>query len=198
MRTYDTPVRLIAFTFLVGASLGLPARADSDDSDDRGPDHHGHEHREHERRRGEGHREGLGSRVEAATLRATSQWVTYQAECGSCHLAFPPEMLPGRSWTALLSGLDDHFGQVAGIDAPTRQRLEPWLLSNAGPEAPGTPLRITGLRWWVRKHDEVPAAVYRRSTVTSPANCGACHPGANQGAFAEHEVRIPRDAPAPR
>jgi cytochrome b len=26
----------------------------------------------------------------------------------------------------------------------------------------------------------------------------ACHPGADQGAFSEHQVKIPRDAPAPR
>lgn len=126
-------------------------------------------------------------------------WKAYAAECGSCHTAYPPTMLPGRSWRALMGGLGDHFGQNAEVDEATRKTLEAFLVEHAGRDVPGpTPLRITQLRWWVREHDEIPAAVYQRKAITSPANCGACHPGANEGAFGEHQVRIPRDAPAPR
>ena len=123
----------------------------------------------------------------------------YTTECGSCHLAFPPSLLPARSWTALLSGLTDHFGQNAEVDAATRKQLEAWLVQNAGRDVPGpTPLRITTLRWWRSEHDELSPATFRRKSVLSPANCGACHPGANEGAFGEHEVKVPPDAPAAR
>lgn len=123
-------------------------------------------------------------------------WLT---ECGSCHLAYPPALLPARSWKALLAGLDDHFGQNAELAAATRATLLAWATANAGRDVPGpTPLRITTLRWWRGEHDELSPSVYRRQAVGSPANCGACHPGANEGAFSEHAVRIPRDAPAPR
>ena len=131
--------------------------------------------------------------------RTTPQWKSYETECGSCHLAYPPSMLPARSWTALLAGLDDHFGQNAEVDAATRQQLERWLTQQAGRDPGGaTPLRITALPWWRHEHDELSAATYRRKAILPPANCGACHPGAKEGAFSEHAVKVPRDAPAPR
>lgn len=135
----------------------------------------------------------------AALPRTSPQWKTYAAECGSCHLAFPPSLLPARSWLALLAGLADHFEQNAEVDSATRQQLETFLALNAGRELAGpTPLRITTLRWWRREHDEISASTFRRKAIVSPANCGACHPGANEGAFGEHAVKVPRDAPAPR
>lgn len=134
----------------------------------------------------------------ALALRSTPEWKTYEAECGSCHLAFPPHLLPAASWRALLSGLDDHFGQPATLDAATAKTLDTWLTQHAGPALPTPTLRITTTRWWVREHDELPRSVYARRAISTPANCGACHPRANEGAFGEHEVRIPRDAPAAR
>ena len=108
-------------------------------------------------------------------------------------------MLPARSWKALLGGLDDHFGQNAELDAATRQKLEGFLPANAGRDVAGaTPLRITQLRSWLGEHDEIPASTFKRKSVSSPANCAACHPGADRGAFSEHQAKIPRDAPAPR
>ena len=31
--------------------------------------------------------------------------------CGECHMAFPPGFLPGRSWSALMRDMSDHFGE---------------------------------------------------------------------------------------
>lgn len=173
--------RTLIFPLLAAALLvPLAGWADHDDDDD---DEHEHEGRSGSRRR----------------VQQAPGWTSYAAECGSCHLAFPPAMLPARSWRALLGGLADHFGQNAEVDEATRQRLEAFLTAEAGRDVPGpTPLRITQLGWWVREHDEVRPAVFQRKAVLSPANCAACHPGANEGAFGEHEVKIPRDAPAPR
>ena len=165
--------------WILAASLLLPlaSLADGDDDDD-------DDDREEQR---------------GALLRASPHWKTYAAECGSCHLAYPPSLLPVRSWRALLGGLDDHFGQNAELDAATRAQLERFLMENAGREVAGpTPLRITSLRWWRHEHDELDPSVFRRKAVISPANCGACHPGAKDGAFGEHAVKVPRDAPAPR
>jgi hypothetical protein len=36
------------------------------------------------------------------------------------------------------------------------------------------------------------AAVWQRKAIGSAANCAACHPGAAQGRFSEHDVRIPK------
>jgi mono/diheme cytochrome c family protein len=32
----------------------------------------------------------------------------YKQECAACHMAYPPGLLPARSWTRIMSGLDKH------------------------------------------------------------------------------------------
>ncbi len=120
------------------------------------------------------------------------QW---KAECGSCHLAYPPQLLPARSWRAMMSGLDKHFGSDASLDAKTAAEITAFLQGNAGRDrAPSAQpvLRISETRWFVREHDEVPARTWKGAQVKSPSNCAACHVNAEQGDYSEHAVRIPK------
>jgi hypothetical protein len=47
-----------------------------------------------------------------------------QKGCGSCHMAFPPQMLPARSWTAIMDGLDKHLGENVVLDAERRKKSQ--------------------------------------------------------------------------
>lgn len=136
------------------------------------------------------HHESRNGRAVAAQLPA------YEQECGACHLAFPARYLPADSWQRLMSGLDKHFGVDASLDAAQSKAIGHWLQQNAasGWRAVSAPPqdRITRSRWFVRQHDEIGAAVWKRKSVGSAANCSACHSGAAQGNFNEHAVRIPR------
>ena len=116
----------------------------------------------------------------------------YAAECSACHIAYPPHMLPAESWRRVMSGLDKHFGTDASLDASAVKELTVWLDDNAGTRAAPTDDRITQSRWFVRKHDEVPAATWKRASIKSASNCIACHQGADKGDFEEDRVRIPR------
>lgn len=118
-------------------------------------------------------------------------------ECGSCHLAYPPSMLPARSWERLMAGLAKHFGDDASLDAATAQRIAGVLTSNAadtggrpygakltrGLAQASAPLRITELPRWVREHRKVPAWEWTHKDVRTKANCAACHGGAERGYF---------------
>jgi len=120
----------------------------------------------------------------------------YQQECASCHLAYPPGMLPAESWRRLINNLPHHFGTDASLEPASAKELSAWLAANAGAykrvrEAPPGD-RITASGWFMRKHDEVPPAAWKRPAVKSAANCSACHAQADQGDFNEHAVRIPR------
>ena len=121
-----------------------------------------------------------------------------EKECGACHLAFPPSMLPARSWRAVMAGLDDHFGEVATLDPATASAIEQYLVANAGDTggarwgrgalrgiaADATPLRITETPTWVREHrHEVPASAWSNPKVGSKANCVACHRAAERGIY---------------
>jgi Dihaem cytochrome c len=120
----------------------------------------------------------------------------YQQECGACHLAYPPGLLPAPSWQRLMGGLGQHFGTDATLDAASARQIGAWLQAHAGTgrrvSAAPPEDRITRSPWFVRKHDEVSAATWKRASIQSPANCAACHRGAEQGDFDEDRVRIPR------
>lgn len=118
-------------------------------------------------------------------------------ECGGCHLAYPPAMLPARSWTLMMGDLKNHFGDDASLDAETTAKIAAYLAANAadgnggryagkllrGVPADATPLRITELPKWVREHRKVPEWEWKHRDVRTKANCAACHADAARGYF---------------
>ncbi len=84
-----------------------------------------------------------------------------------------------------LIALAQPTADLAAASAVNRLPLEP-------SRKVGEPPRISTTAWFVRKHDEVRAEVWRRPSVGSPANCLACHSGAEKGDFDEDRVKIPR------
>ncbi len=120
----------------------------------------------------------------------------YTQECSSCHIAFPPGMLPALSWQRLMGNLSKHYGTDASLDEATSATLAAWLAGNAGGNRrvsePPPQDRITTAAWFQQKHREVSAATWKLPAVKSAANCAACHPDADRGDFNEHSIRIPR------
>jgi hypothetical protein len=119
-------------------------------------------------------------------------------ECGSCHMVFPPQFLPGRSWRKIVDTLSDHFGENASLGASQRNVVLDYLLAhaadspNAGREGRkfaasippvDTPLRITETGRWVREHRKIEPGKWTSAAVKSKANCVACHKGADQGVY---------------
>jgi hypothetical protein len=135
--------------------------------------------------------EDRGKRVMPA--QANAKW---QQECGGCHLAYPPGLLPAESWRKVMSGLDKHFGSDAPLTAPENKEITNFLVNNASNRwtAGTAPLRISESQWFKAKHSdkEIPASVWKRASVKSPANCQACHLAADKGDFNEHSITIPR------
>lgn len=117
-------------------------------------------------------------------------------ECGDCHMAFQPQMLPQRSWQKIMGTLNNHFGEDASLDHETTQQITKYLVDNAadagwwsgklmrGVRDDWTPLRISELPYWVREHnEEVPTYAWSDPRVKSKANCVACHPRAENGNY---------------
>ncbi|KAA0592379.1 nitrate/TMAO reductase-like tetraheme cytochrome c subunit [Azospirillum lipoferum] len=104
-----------------------------------------------------------------------------QKECGECHMAFQPGLLPAVSWTRIMDGLQDHFGENASLPADTAAAIRSYLTQTAG-SGDGRLIRITEQRWWLRKHDFEPS-IWSRKTVKAKSNCEACHRTAAQGLY---------------
>jgi len=123
----------------------------------------------------------------------------FQAECASCHLAFPPQLLTADAWRRVMASLDKHYGDNAGLDDKTRRSIEDFLVRHAGSDkkvgAGGTAVgdlpRLTATPWFKRKHHEVPRADWSHPKVKSPANCAACHTRAGEGSYREREIVMP-------
>lgn len=131
---------------------------------------------------------------------------TYAAECGACHFAYQPGLLPARSWKHIMGTLGNHFGDSAELDPAIAKPLTDYLLANAADNvrdrrsvkmarsvpADETPARITEVPYFRREHNEVPARyVTANPKVGSLSNCAACHTRAADGIYSESTVRIP-------
>jgi len=130
----------------------------------------------------------------------------WREECGSCHLAYHPTLLPARSWARLMQNQDAHFGDDLGLDTITSAEILAFLQQNSAdtemtepaykikqsitPNA--SPLRITDTGYWIEKHREISDATWRSQPIGSKGNCGACHLDADKGTFEDAAMRLPK------
>jgi hypothetical protein len=130
----------------------------------------------------------------------------YLKECGSCHFAYQPGLLPSRSWVKVMDGLDNHFGTDASLDAKDTQSILKYLVDNSAEKftnykrskkindsvaAAETPIAITKTRYFIQKHKELSPKHIEQKEVKSLANCMACHTKADKGSYNEREIKIP-------
>ena len=148
---------------------------------------------------------GLSRLPPPPSLRVLARNVTYQKECGACHYAFNPSLLPASSWAALMSTLREHFGEDASLDGATTRDLASWLVRNAAETfdtesanrlrvvAADDPYRISSAPYWLRKHASVPPEVFARKGVRTRVNCHACHRDAESGRYDDQAIAIPKE-----
>jgi hypothetical protein len=193
MRTSTKTIAILAIAILSLGAVGL-AVGDSDDDD----------HEKHEKGGG-----WVKSRPDVAPVVNA----TYGQECGSCHMAYQPGLLPGDAWRQIMSpaGLIDHYGDDASLADDLRTDITAFLLDNSADQAersrsrafavsasqsvPGeetTLPRITETRYFTHEHDEIPARlVTGNPEVGSFSQCNSCHRGADEGIYNEKQVSIP-------
>lgn len=124
---------------------------------------------------------------------------TWIAECGGCHLAYHPSLLPARSWSRMLARQQAHFGEDLGLSAETVRHLAAYASANAAEalespvawkmattiDAGSAPQRISETPYWIERHarlDKATAMGVRRS------DCGACHGDADAGVFSPRAI----------
>ena len=121
----------------------------------------------------------------------------YIEECGACHLAYAPDLLPVESWQQIMLGLEDHFGDNAELDQETSDILRTYLethglsrgraskmsrLLRGVPSPP--PRRITELPAFLNMHYSVPrqlGVTELKEGYLSP--CADCHRQAAEGIY---------------
>src|SRR5690242_1379397 len=149
----------------------------------------------------------LVPRAEAGVLVPAN--ATYVKECGACHSAFSPQLLPAASWHKLMGHLDDHFGDSAKVDAATQSAIEGYLAANAADHAdnsasraimdsirPGqVPGRITEVPYIASLHAAVLDPRWNgRPHPKTLTECGVCHRRAAEGDFAAKTFSVNDEA----
>lgn len=132
----------------------------------------------------------------------------YEQECGACHFAYQPGLLPARAWKKTMDNLSDHFGEIIELEKEDLATLTDYLIKNAA-DLPGNkypvsnkimrslrdqevPDRITEIPYIVRQHHELSARhIGKNPDVKNLSNCNACHTKAETGSFREGQVVIP-------
>lgn len=130
---------------------------------------------------------------------------TWKKECGDCHMAFHPTLLPAQSWAQIMSSLDDHFGEDASFPDVKVKEIAAFLAANAVETSDSfaanrfrrvnaeRPLEITASPFWVRRHDDIGDVVFKAEPIKAKQNCAACHGDADVGAFAPQNISIPKE-----
>ncbi len=126
--------------------------------------------------------------------------------CTDCHIAYPPQMLPQRSWQKIMNELTDHFGEELEITEETQQEVLAYLLDNAAEQSgwrqahkslrgiptESVPIRITETPRWQAKHEELPSHFWQDKRIQSKGDCSACHTKAEQGLYGDEDgLRVP-------
>lgn len=130
----------------------------------------------------------------------------YKNECSSCHMAYPPGLLPARSWQKIMTSLESHFGDNAELEGEDLKIISDFLINNSADKSDyrrsrkimrsintnDSPIRISDLPYIKREHHEIPDKMIKfNPRVNSLGNCIACHVDAEKGLFNEHNVSIP-------
>ncbi len=138
----------------------------------------------------------LGALLLASTAFAGEHRYTlspaYVAECGSCHVAYPPALLSAPAWAATMQGLGKHFGSDASLDAKNQREIGDWLQAQASTRdkhaVSGKTPRLTESTWFRKEH----RGLSLPPKTTSLAQCNACHTRAEQGDFGEGSLKSNR------
>jgi hypothetical protein len=129
----------------------------------------------------------------------------YRVECGACHWAYHPSLLPAESWRLMMAGLDDHFGEDASLSPAKAAAILAWLTdhdagswdtlaANRLRTVDHTqPFRITATPFWIKRHRDIPRAVFK-AIKGGAGNCLACHGDADSGRFSFRTIDIPAEA----
>ena len=166
------------------------------DNDDDHDDDHKHRKRNRKRHRDNEH--------DGSYLKPVNN-PTYKEECGACHFAYQPELLPEASWMKILTNLDDHFGESIELDDDSRKAISDYLKSNSAEYSTAkravkimrslrnhVPMRITDTPYIREKHHEISPNVFKRESIGSLSNCSACHTTAENGIYEDDNVKIPK------
>ncbi|MEI6315957.1 MAG: diheme cytochrome c [Syntrophus sp. (in: bacteria)] len=129
----------------------------------------------------------------------------YKKNCGTCHFAYQPELLPVRSWLKIINNPGGHPGGDLSVDNKTKAEIEKYLNQNSAEKSQSkisrkiiasigndVPSRISEVPYIRDKHRKIKQEVFSRKSIGSRGNCITCHKTAERGDYDDDNVTIPK------
>jgi hypothetical protein len=145
-----------------------------------------------------------GEHNESETLPKVTNEV-YRKNCGTCHFAYQPGLLPARSWLKIVDKPGGHPGGDLSLEKTAKAEIEKYLNQNSAEKTQSkrsrkilsssgvnVPTRISEIPYIKEKHHEIAQEVFLRKSIGSRGNCIACHRTAENGDYDDDNVTIPK------
>ncbi len=126
----------------------------------------------------------------------------FVSECASCHILYPPHLLPKESWKKMMGSLQDHFGDDASLDEEDRVAIERFLVENAAQNSKKESsvyilkslkdydtIAITDTPYWKKRHKDIKKELFLSKRIKSKANCKACHTNIEYGLINDRDIK---------
>lgn len=123
----------------------------------------------------------------------------YKKECGSCHIAYTPYLLPVNAWEKMMGDLENHFGDDASLDEEDRVQILSFLSkyslehfdtkfkAKSKKEDIGK-IAISKYIFYQKAHRKIPQEVFSSKEIKSKANCQNCHKDVENGTFSKLKI----------
>lgn len=145
-----------------------------------------------------------GDNKESKTLpKVTNEF--YKTNCGTCHFAYQPGLLPAKSWQKIIDVPGAHPGGDLSLEKKTKAEIRKYLTQNSAESTRSkrsrkilasigsdVPTRISEIPYIRHKHHEIKDNIFARKSIGSRGNCIACHRTAENGDFDDDNVTIPK------
>lgn len=125
----------------------------------------------------------------------------YKKECGSCHIAYVPYLLPQNAWQKIMGDLENHFGDDASLQKHDEKQIFSFL-SKHSLEYFDTKFRskikkedrdkiiISEHVFYQKAHEKISHKVFKSKEIKSKANCQNCHSDAEEGTFQKNKINF--------
>ncbi len=128
----------------------------------------------------------------------------FVSECASCHVLYPPSLLPKKSWQIMMANLEEHFGDDASLEPEETQNILNYLLENAAENSTKEAsvyilkslqnkdtIAITQTPFWEKRHKDIDDKYFKSDKVKSKVNCKACHTDIEKGLIEDTNIKMP-------
>ena len=135
-----------------------------------------------------------------------SENTLFYEECSSCHIIYPPFLLPKKSWTKMMENLENHFGDDASLEEEDKNLIKNYLVKNSSETSTKESayhitksiknsdiIAITKTDYWKKRHKKIDKEIFKSKEVSKISNCKACHKNFEQGLLNDRDISIPKE-----